>query len=177
MGYYLYVKMPNLRSQEKALTFFGEQFKPVSELFPWLSSEEMSPPSIGTDICAYAQPLEVGFYYGAIPQEQRIYTYGLIRWIALMVGTTQRFKNMVVPHYWYEGTPVPVVCSFQFPKVLDGWNQGYDLVDIDGYTSSTRVPLSETPDIPMIQMAHRCDAILQQELHRLSEQWNMKHEW
>ena len=76
MGTYLYVRCPDKASQDRILAFMAEHFTLSDELMPWVDTEwgVLEEVPKGKVVCAYALPLDVGFYYGAgTPEGVRIY--------------------------------------------------------------------------------------------------------
>lgn len=188
MGYYICVNVqPDL--YDKVLSFLEEHFRPSPEIFPWVTGNltPMEPPRPGKLVCAYAKDGELGFYYGASWEpEERLYAYGLIRWLALHAGRVARFNleqgiplEIHAPYYCREGERVAVVNANEHPSCPSGWNNPWDLVDKNGFTPSHGWAPEElehaleqrTYMSDILRRNVQADRAIKVELSRLSQEW------
>jgi len=195
MGYYTAVPCKSQKARDEMLAFLAQHFRHVSELVEGVPCDNrMDPPTYGTDICAYAKALEIGWYLQAgWSIEHKAYAASLLRWMALKIGQTMITGEDEIPgqgpltlHYTvYEGDLRPLVLRSQCPDVADGWDaEGYEVCDDLGWDRSMRGP---TPDedpawhknmppwmLDTRQRKAKVDPIIRAELERLETLWESR---
>jgi hypothetical protein len=196
MGYYIAVPCKSAKSRNDMLAFLAQHFRDAWELFDWVPRDNrMERPIHGTDICAYAKDLEIGWYRNAgWSPEHGAYADSLLRWIALKIGRQMITSDDEVPGYGpldvaftvYEGQRHPVILQSQCPNAPDGWDRdgGYQVCDDLGWDRSMRGPTpDEDPDwhegmkpymLEMRQRKAKADPIIRAELERLEALWSSR---
>ena len=188
MGAFIHVRVPKAADLDAMKSFMGEHFTPGPTLFPWLEAFVAEDPRVGyvdqievrvgTDICAYSLPNDIGFYCGAgWLREEREYASGLIRWMALKVGPGRKVRS-----YMYEDLVRKVFVASGHPTKPDGWDRNHDLVDEVGFTPSTRGSPEELATwtdedhylTKEVRRMHRSDPLIRGELARLDALWRVR---